>query len=205
MNTTHDKPVIGLLGGIGSGKSTVAAELASLGCGCVNADAIGHELLKNPQVKAELTERWGQGIFDQAGNIDRKALAELAFASPQDTQALNAVMHPRIRRSMVEQIATMQADPDIPAIVVDAALLLETDWHELCNVFIFVSATEDIRAERVRRARGWNNATWKRRENLQIPLDIKAGKAEYTIDNSISESSLREQTHLVFHQIIHGK
>lgn len=200
-----NKPVIGLLGGIGSGKSTVSAELAELGCGRIDADAIGHELLKDPQVRDELSEHWGQGIFDEDGNIDRKALAELAFASGQETEALNTIMHPRIRRRMIEQIDAMQADPDIPAIVVDAALLLETDWHELCNVFIFISAPEDIRAKRVRQTRGWDNATWKKRENLQKPLDIKAGKADYTISNSISESSLREQTHLVFHQIIHGK
>ena len=205
MSIPANKPVIGLLGGIGAGKSTVAAELAALGCGRIDADAIGHELLKDQQVRDELSEHWGQGILDEDGNIDRKALAELAFASRQETQALNAIMHPRIRRRMTEQIAAMQADPDTPAIVVDAALLLETNWHELCNVFIFVSAPEDIRADRVRQTRGWDNAMWKRRENLQKPLDIKACKADYTISNSISESSLREQTHLVFHQIIHGK
>ncbi len=205
MTISANKPVIGLLGGIGSGKSTVAAELAALGCGRIDADAIGHELLKDPQVKAELAERWGKGVFDEDGNIDRKALAELAFASRRETEALNAIMHPRIRRQMVKQIDAMQADPDTPAIVVDAALLLETDWHELCNVFIFVSAPEDIRAKRVRQTRGWDNATWKRRENLQKPLDIKACKADYMVSNSISESSLCEQTHLVFQQIIHGK
>ncbi len=205
MTTARDKPVIGLLGGIGSGKSTVAAELAALGCGCVDADTIGHELLKDPQVKAELAERWGQGIFDEAGNVNRKALAEAAFASRQETDALNIIMHPRIRRRMVDQIDAFGADPSARAVVIDAALLLETDWHELCDVFIFISTPEDLRAERVRQVRGWDSRTLKRRENLQIPLDIKADKADYTVNNSLSESSLREQIRLVFHRIIQGK
>lgn len=205
MTAAHDKPVIGLLGGIGAGKSTVAAELAALGCRCIDADAIGHELLKDPQVRAELAEHWGLGIFDESGNVDRKALAELAFASHRQTEALNAIMHPRIGSRLAEQIDAMSADPAIPAIVIDAALLLETDWHELCNVFIFISAPEDIRAERVRQSRGWDRRTLKRRENLQIPLDIKADKAEYVVDNSLSESSLREQIRLVFHRIIQVK
>ncbi|MDY7010778.1 MAG: dephospho-CoA kinase [Planctomycetota bacterium] len=205
MNNIRDKTVIGLLGGIGSGKSTVAAELASLGCGCIDADAIGHELLKDPQVRAELEEHWGRGIFDESGNVNRKALAESAFASRQETQALNAIMHPRIRRRMLEQIGAMSDNPEIPAIVIDAALLLETDWHELCNVFIFISTPEDIRSERVKQSRGWDRRTLKRRENLQIPLDIKADKADYVVNNSLSESSLREQIRLVFHRITQVK
>ncbi len=203
MTTTHNKPVIGLLGGVGSGKSTVAAALANLGCGCVDADAIGHELLKDPQVRGELAEHWGQKIFDAEGNIDRKALAYAAFAARDQTQALNTIMHPRIRRRMVKQIDALVADPDVPAVVVDAALLLETDWCELCDVFIFISTPEDDRAERVRQSRGWDRRTFKRRENLQIPLDIKADKSEYVVNNSLSESSLREQIRLIFHRIIH--
>ncbi len=205
MTTTQDKPVIGLLGGIGSGKSTVAAELAALGCGCVDADAIGHELLKDPLVRGELAEHWGQGIFDETGNVNRKALAEAAFASQRQTDALNTIMHPRIRRKMAEQIDAMSDNPAIPAIVIDAALLLETNWHELCDVFIFISTPEDIRAGRVGQSRGWDRRTLKRRENLQIPLDIKADKADYIVNNSLSESSLREQIRLVFNRIIQGK
>ena len=205
MTNMRDKPLIGLLGGVGSGKSVVAVELVALGCGCVDADAIGHELLKDPQVRAELEKHWGRGILDESGNVNRKTLAESAFASHRQAEALNAIMHPRIRRRMVEQIAAMSEDPDIPAIVIDAALLLETDWHELCNVFIFISTPEDIRTERVKQSRGWDRQTLKRRENLQIPLDIKADKADYVVNNSLSESSLREQIRLVFHRITQVK
>lgn len=203
MVTGSHKLVIGLLGGIGAGKSAVAAEFVRLGCGLVDADAIGHELLAEPAVKADFRRLWGDGVFQETGEVDRAAVAEIAFDSPEGLSALNRVMHPRIRIRMAEQVAAMQADAGVAAIVVDAALLLETDWHELCTRFVFVSAPPELRARRVARQRGWGRAAWRRRENLQKPLDIKAAKAEDVIDNSSSLSCLREQVRSVFCRIVH--
>jgi len=199
----HAKPIIGLLGGIGAGKSTVAKEFEKLGCGRIDADAIGHELLKDPKVKEELKNRWGEKIFTPSGEIDRTALADIVFRSAEDIAALNRIMHPRIRQRMEQQIEAFLADPSIPAVVIDAALLTETDWQELCNILIFVSAKDELRYNRVKQSRGWDYDTWKARENLQNPLDIKASKAEYIIDNNLNESSLREQVRTIFRRIIH--
>ncbi|MCD6377983.1 MAG: dephospho-CoA kinase [Planctomycetes bacterium] len=199
----HTKPIIGLLGGIGAGKSTVAKEFEKLGCGRIDADAIGHELLKDPKVKEELKNRWGEKIFTPNGEVDRAALADIVFRSAEDIAALNKIMHPRIRQRMEQQIEAFLAKPNIPAIVIDAALLTETDWQELCNILIFVSAKDDLRYNRVKQSRGWDYDTWKARENLQNPLDIKASKAEYIIDNNLNESSLREQVRTIFRRIIH--
>lgn len=196
------KPVIGLLGGIGAGKSTVAAEFARLGCRLVDADAIGHKLLGDPAVKAEFRRLWGGGVFTASGQVDRAAVAEIAFGSPEGLAALNAVMHPRMRRRLAERIETMQADAGVPAIVVDAAVLLETDWHELCTHFVYVSAPPDVRACRVAQQRGWDRAKWRQRENSQKPLDIKAARAEDAVDNSSSLSCLREQVRSVFRRIV---
>jgi dephospho-CoA kinase len=202
MTNARAKPVIGLLGGIGAGKSTVAAELVSLGCGLVDADAIGHELLEEADVRSQLREILPEDVFDPDGRVDRRAAAHAVFASRGELDKLNAVMHPRIRRRMERRIDELRADPHVAAIVIDAALLLETDWHDLCTHFVFVSAPGRARAERVRAARGWSTATWKARENSQKPLDIKASKAEYVVDNSSSVSRLREQVCSVFHRIV---
>jgi dephospho-CoA kinase len=196
------KPVIGLLGGVGAGKSTVAAELVKLGCVLVDADAIGHELLEDPEVQAELRRLWGDGVVDSAGRVDRPAVARIVFNSLEDLAALNRVMHPRMRRRMAERIEAASYDPAIPAVAVDAALLLETDWHELCTVFVYVSAPAELRAQRVERDRGWDRATWKQRENSQKPLDMKADRAEYDIDGSSSLSCLREQVRSVFQKMV---
>ena len=202
MDKREGKPVIGLLGGVGAGKSTVAAELAALGCGVVDADAVGHQILREPDVKARLAERFGPDILGSDGEIQRPRLAERAFVSAEATAALNAIMHPRMRRRMAERIEVLRADPAIPAVVLDAALLLETDWQELVTHFVFVSAPAEARARRVAEARGWDRSAWAARENSQKPLDIKAASAEYVVDNSSSLSALREQVRSVFHRIV---
>jgi dephospho-CoA kinase len=202
MKVNPGKPVIGLLGGIGAGKSTVAAELARLGCPVIDADALGHQLLKHPQVKAKLRRLWGEGVFDGAGEVDRQALAEAAFASPRGLARLNAVMHPRIRRAIMERLKGLSRARASRAIVLDAALLLETDWHRFCTHLVFVSASRQVRCRRAARARGWDPTTWRRREKTQKPLDIKAARADHVIDNSSSLRSLRQQVRSVFHRIV---
>jgi len=197
------KPVIGLLGGVGSGKSTAAAEFVRLGCALIDADAIGHEVLRDPAAQAEIRAAFGDGILDPGGRIDRQALAEAAFSDPAGLARLNAISHPRIRRRMEAQIRALQADPDVPAIVLDAALLRETDWHELCTTFVFVDAPADVRARRVAQARGWSGSEWRRREKSQKPLDIKASSADHVIQNSSGLSHLREGIREVFCRIVH--
>ncbi len=202
MGQAADKPVIGLLGGIGSGKSTVAAELVRLGCGLVDADAIGHEVLALPEVKAELRRLWGEGVFGPGGEVDRRALARRVFDSPRELARLDALVHPHIRRRMEQVVAALRADPAVPAVVVDAALLLETDWHELCTHLLFVRADDALRAQRVARQRGWSRREWQRREKSQKPLDIKARCADHVVDNSSSLSRLREQVRAIFNRIV---
>ena len=196
------KPVIGIVGGIGAGKSTVAAELVALGCARVDADAIGHDLLARPDVKDELRRRWGQGVFDARGNADRREIARRVFADAADLAALNAILHGRIRQEMARQIEKLQSAADVAAIVVDAALLLETDWHELCTVLVFVDSADSLRGDRVRAERGWTEAAWRSREKSQKSLDMKRSRADYVIDNSSSVSCLREQVRSVYHRIL---
>lgn len=196
------KPVIGIVGGVGAGKSTVAAELAALGCARVDADAIGHELLRRLDVKDELRRLWGEAVFDAQGNADRQRIAQRVFADPAGLAALNAIMHGRIRQEMAERIGQLQSAPDVGAIVVDAALLLETDWHELCTVLVFVDSSDAQRSQRVRQGRGWTEAAWRERENSQKSLDMKRSKADYVIDNSSSVSCLRERVRSVYHRIL---
>jgi len=198
----RDKPVIGLLGGVGSGKSTVASELAALGCAVIDADAVGHEVLAEPPVKTELRRLWGEGVFGPAGEADREAVGRIVFESADALAALNALVHPRMRERMARRIAELGADEGCPAVVLDAALLLETDWHELCTTLVFVSAPAAARAERVARERHWDSAELERRENSQKPLDIKRSRADHILDNSSSLSYLREQVRSIFHRIV---
>lgn len=200
--TTGRKPVVGLIGGVGSGKSTVAAELVALGCAVIDADRIGHDLLADPAVQEQFRRLWGPKVFSPAGEIDRQAVGKIVFDDPAALASLNQIMHPRIRQRIIDLIDQFQGREGVPAIVLDAALLLETDWHELCSVLVYVSAPDQARQERVAQARGWDGRRWRQRENSQKALDIKAARADYIVDNSSSVSCLCEQVRSVFQRII---
>ena len=200
-NRHAGKPVIGIVGGIGAGKSTVAAELVKLGCARIDADAIGHALLADPAVQRQIRRRWGEGVFDPQGRVDRRALGETVFADAAQLQALGAILHPRMRRRMEQQIARAQADPRVAAVVVDAAVLFEAGWDDLCTHRVFVRAPRAQRARRVRAQRGWDAPAWRRREKMQISLDKKAAKSDYIINNSSSLSCLHEQVRSIFYLI----
>lgn len=196
----HDIPVIGLVGGIGSGKSAAAACMAELGAVVIDADAIGHDVLADAAVRAELMGRWGKQVLDPAGLIDRRVVAGIVFADPAELAFLNSLTHPHIARRIQERIAAIRAQGQAPAIVLDAAVVLEAGWDRQCTHLVYVHAPPAQRAGRVQR-RGWDEQAWRVRENSQISLDSKACRCEYSVDNSSSLSHLREQVHRIFRQI----
>ncbi|MDP6547052.1 MAG: dephospho-CoA kinase [Phycisphaerae bacterium] len=197
------KPVIGIIGGIGSGKTTIADELSALGCAVVDADAIGHELLGDPDVLGELRRRWGDEIFTSAGEVDRASLAEIVFTSRDELDALNDILHPRIGREMARAVGLAVADESVGAIVLDAALLLEAGWNELCSHVVFVDTPPVERYRRVSERRGWRKENWEAREKMQISLDIKRSMCDYSVDGSSSVSHLRQQVRKLYSRITH--
>jgi len=199
----QSKPVIGLLGGIGAGKSTVAAELGRLGCAVIDADRIGHELLDETAVQQEIRRQWGDAVFTPGGQVDREALGRIVFSDPEQLERLNALLHPRIYQAIVREIAQAQRDQEAVAIVLDAAVMVEAGWEKLCSHLVFVEADPTERSERVRRARGWDEQLWRQREKMQISLDKKRGKCQYTLGNRSSEPHLRERIRRLFHQVLH--
>ena len=196
------QPVIGLIGGIGSGKSLVAQMLAELGCAVVDADKVGHELLADPRIIEQLTERFGKDILDAAGAVDRVALGEKAFADEASLTALNSIIHKPLRKELERRIALLLAQQPAP-VVLDAALLLETDWHELCDVLVFVESDLAGRLSRVASQRGWTSQQLERRENLQKPLDMKRAKSDHILVNNSSVSHLRQQVRLLHQRLMH--
>lgn len=195
--------MIGILGGVGAGKSTVAAELAALGCSLVDGDAIGHGVLAKPDIRRQLRQRWGDGIFTAAGEVDREALGRIAFGDRAELAALSSIMHPPIGRRIEQEIARAQADESAAAVVLDAAVMLEAGWHELCTHLVFVDAPRSERLGRKKAAKGLEKTSWKKREEFQISLDKKAGICDYIIDNSSSVPHLRDQVREVFCKVVH--
>src|SRR5262245_28692954 len=128
LDPRSSKPVIGLIGGIGSGKSRVAEEFARRGGRVVSGDQAGHEALRQSDIRARVVERWGKPVLDEQGEVSRRAVGRIVFADADERQALEAMVFPYIERRLREQIAEAKADPGVALVVLDAAIMLEAGW-----------------------------------------------------------------------------
>src|SRR5947209_13299897 len=134
------KPVIGLVGGIGSGKSAVAAAFARRGGVVIDADPIGHRALEDPEILGRVRELWGERVLDGAGEVDRKKLGAIVFASPVERAKLEHLVHDWIGERIREEIARVGADPAAAFVVLDAAVMLEAGWNKVCDRLVYVHA-----------------------------------------------------------------
>ncbi len=203
VRNMQTKPVIGIVGGVGSGKTTAAKAFGAHGGFVIDCDAIGHQLLGDDTVRRELRERWGESIFDAAGAVDRTALGHIVFADSTQLAALNAIMHPRIAAKIEELITAANANPEVSLIVIDAAVLFEGGWDKFCTHTVFVNAPLGQRIERVTKTRSWDEHTLRTRESSQISLDSKAAKCSHAVDNYSTESHLGERISQLIRQISH--
>lgn len=177
-------PVIGLIGGIGAGKSTVARRLAEHGARIIQGDAVGHEVLAEPSIIAEVARRFGDAVLNTEGAIDRRALADIVFADADARKWLEGLMHPRMRSVIEQRVAAASADPATRLVVLDAAILLEAGWDGPCDRIVFVDAPDELRRQRVALARGWSADELTRREDAQWPLAEKRQRARWILANS---------------------
>ncbi|KPJ62173.1 MAG: hypothetical protein AMS15_04855 [Planctomycetes bacterium DG_23] len=189
---------MGLLGGVGSGKTLVAGMLGSLGAAVIDADKIGHEVLKNRTIKAQIRRRFGKEVFTPKGNISRTRLARAAFASIKDIRALNRITHPEILKRMKREIAEVKKAREAKAVVLDAPLLLEAGLASLCDRLIYVQAGKVLRRKRTSRSRKWNPEDFRRREAMQMPLEKKRRRASLVIDNSGTRPKTLAQVHKIW-------
>ncbi|MFI5460449.1 MAG: dephospho-CoA kinase [Isosphaerales bacterium] len=195
-------PVVGLTGGVGGGKSEVATILAERGSAVIDADSIGHDLLDDPPVRARIAARFGDGVLARAGlepgaapRIDRRALGAIVFADPEGRRALEAILHPLMRARFLAAIQReMQAGRSLArSVVLDAAILQEAGWDDLCDLVVFVDAPRPERMRRAARQRGWSAETFLARERAQWPCDEKRRRAALVIVNDAGVDSLRRE------------
>jgi len=192
------KPIIGILGGVCSGKSTVAAEFAKLGCAIIDADRIAHELLEKKPVKEKIIASFGNTILDSAGKIDHGKLADIVFADAGKLSSLNKIIHPLVLERAEQLIDQYNRQPEVKAVVLDMPLLAETGWAKRCNRLIFVDCNRQLRAERAKKMELLDENQIKIRENFQIFLDNKAELADDIVDNNSDFSALAKQVTSIF-------
>jgi dephospho-CoA kinase len=196
------KPIIGLAGGIGSGKTTIASVFAELGAGVISSDRLNHDELDSPEVLAELRAWWGDRVIDSHGKADCRAIREIVGQDAVARRKLEQLVHPRIAARSQALLAAFEADPCIRAIVWDSPLLFEVGLADLCDCIVFVDADIRIRLARVAQERGWSQEDLERFEKLQKPLDFKKERADYIVENNSDIDAVRPQAEGVFSRIL---
>ncbi|MHC4129337.1 MAG: dephospho-CoA kinase [Planctomycetota bacterium] len=200
---TVGRPVIGLAGGVGAGKSAVAAILSRLGCVVCNSDDLGRQALREPAIRTKLVGWWGREVLDEAGEIDRAAVAAIVFRRPEELQRLELLVHPWIearRKALFEM-----APADACALVIDAPLLFEAGLDAECDAVIFVDADRGTRLARVADGRGWDEQALGRREDSQLPLDEKRARSDYVVSNNGDLRALSEQVNRTLNEIVQNR
>ena len=189
--------VVGLTGGIGSGKSTVALLFSQLGARVIDADSIVHRLLDRPTVRSALVRAFGRDVV-RRGRIDRAAVARKAFASQTAVRKLNQAVHPHVRKEIQKRLAAARKSRRM--VVLDAALLLEAGSHKFCDVLVFVDAPRAARERRVRK-RGWKPGELRRREKTQWSVARKRARADYVVRNDGTKTALKKKVERILKKI----
>ena len=192
MSSLPPSPVVGVVGGVGSGKSALARAAARRwGLARLDGDAAGHAALRDRAVRRDLRAAFGDAVFRPAAGgaeqeeVDRSALARRVFGETEEHRAakatLQSIVHPIIQADLLEKIGAARS-AGVPAVLLDAAVLLETGWRGDCDAVLFVDAPREARVRRVA-GRGWDAAELDRREASQWPLARKRAAADAVVDN----------------------
>ncbi|MFN7021451.1 MAG: dephospho-CoA kinase [Phycisphaerales bacterium] len=197
-------PIIGLAGGIGAGKSEVGRILQSLGCLVIDSDLRAREALDRPEVRERLVSWWGEDVLSPEGRVDRSKIASIIFSDSAQRKRLEELIHPIVRQDRAAMIAQARASARPPvAIIVDAPLLFEAGLDKECDAVFFVDAPAELRLARVIQSRGWTRDDLRRREQSQLPLEIKKSRSTLVIPNQGSDSDLRQAVASALASVVH--
>lgn len=195
------KPILGIVGGIGSGKSFVARLLGELGCAIIDSDAVAHAVYAEPEIIATLVGWYGQAVLNARGEIDRKVLAHHIFRDAEHRARLEQLIHPRINAEREQEMARVVDDPAVLAFVWDSPLLIEAGLHTQCDALLFVEVPHEERLRRVRETRGWDAAELDRREASQITLPEKQRLATVSVRGDLPAEQLKGQLRVILEDV----
>lgn len=198
-------PVVGLTGGIASGKSSVSRMLAELGARVVDADQIARAIVEpgKPALR-EIVRTFGRGVLAPDGSLDRKVLGRIVFSDEQKLSALNRITHPRIARAARAELERQRAS-GAPLVIYDAALIVEKGWQHSLDGLIVVSVPERVQLDRLRRRDGLDENAARQRIRSQLPLAARLAVADYVVDNAGSLEQTRAQVKALWPQLLDAR
>ena len=194
--------VIGITGAMGTGKSTVAGLFARFGARVIDADRIAHlKMEPHSSVWKKLINAFGREILVENDRIDRRELAQIVFArEPRRLKELNSIIHPEVLTTIHSKIAEARRE-GIPAVVIDAPLLIEAGLEEVCDKVIVVTAGKEMQKKRTRADDRFSYSEIKARTSFQLSPEDKKKKADYIIDNGSSLENTRRQVNEIWEGI----
>lgn len=195
--------VIGLTGGIASGKSTVAGWLAGHGARIIDADDIAHRLSEQGgSIYLAYLQHFGPGIIDDAGELDRRAVAERVFSDPIERRWMDETARPLILAELKRQLAEAR-DSSVPVIVLDVPLLFEAGWESLADKSWLVYVSEEEQLKRLCQRDGCTEEQGLRRIRAQMPLSEKMARADVSIDNSGNKAATSKIIEALWKEMVH--
>ena len=196
------KPVVGLTGGIASGKTTVSEMFAEMGIPVIDADDLAREVVEpgTPGLQA-IVEEFGEDVLDQEGRLDRKKVGELVFGDEEARETLNAILHPRIGAAGAKYIEEYRDHP-APYVIYEGALLVETGAYKAFSALVVVSADEPVQRLRLIARDGYTLSEANARIDSQLPLSRKVEVGDYVVTNNGNLESTRDQVARVHEQLV---
>ncbi|MBI4339829.1 MAG: dephospho-CoA kinase [Chloroflexi bacterium] len=197
--------VVGLTGGIGSGKSEVTRKLRELGAEVIDADLVGHQAyLPQTETWQAVVNAFGQGILQPTGEIDRRKLGSIVFSDPKELARLNAIMHPRMFRMIQGQLDELRAK-GVQVAVVEAAILIEANWTPLVDEVWVTTASEDVVVQRVHQRSNLPEEEVRRRIRSQLSNHERAKHATVVIENNGGMEELRCEVQHLWESRVQGR
>ncbi|MBW7933277.1 MAG: dephospho-CoA kinase [Gemmatimonadaceae bacterium] len=194
--------VIGLTGNIGAGKSTVARHFAEWGATVIDADVLARDAVApGTPALAAIVERWGAGVLDPAGGLDRAALRHIVFADPAERAALDSIVHPAVASRRSDAVAAARARGD-RLVVADIPLLFEAGLADTVDAIVLVDAPRAVRRDRLLRDRGLDGADADAMMAAQWPSDRKRPRADFIIENDGDWATLRARARTVYDALV---
>ncbi|PIQ84847.1 MAG: dephospho-CoA kinase [Candidatus Omnitrophica bacterium CG11_big_fil_rev_8_21_14_0_20_63_9] len=194
--------VIGVTGGIGTGKSTVAGMFKQLGAVVLDADVIARQVMEPKRLAwRQIVKAFGEEILNQDETIDRQRLAEVVFHDPQRRAQLERIIHPQVLRTMREQVQRLRKSRRVKTVVLDVPLLLEAGAQRGVDAVVVVTATPEVQRQRLKRKFGWTDEDIDARVHAQWALSAKVALADHVVDNADGVEHTRTQVKQLWNKL----
>ena len=195
--------VIGVTGGIGTGKSTVAAMFKRLGAVVLDADVMAHRVMEPRRVAwRQIVKTFGEHLLNEDQTINRQALARRVFADAKSRRRLEAIVHPRVMRQMWQQVRRLRRTGRVKAVVLDVPLLVEVGAHHHVDAVVVVSVSPKLQRERLKKRHGWSDEEISARMGAQWDSSAKVALADHVVDNANSVDATRTQVKRIWNQLV---